>query len=103
MTTFTGDEPIELNYDEAVALLPDSDYIHTVLNPGRFLIGADWSRESILALLQRSPRREVTGPQAQSMSHGLCAYDDDGRPVFIETRQPAPAAGCDSAGNRESP
>jgi hypothetical protein len=76
-----------LTYDEAVALLPDGDSIHTFLDGGITLIGADWARPTILTLLRETDRREVTGPDAQSMGHGLAAFRADGTPVFIETRK----------------
>ena len=83
----TGDdEPVLLSFDEAVALLPDGDRIHTFLDAGGIPIGADWDRADILALLERSGRREVTGPSAQGFGHGLAATRDDGVPVFIKTR-----------------
>jgi hypothetical protein len=83
------DEIILLSYEEAVALLPDGDRIHTFLDSGIALIGADWDRADILSLLERTERREVTGPAAQSYGHGLAATREDGTPVFIKTR-PAP-------------
>jgi len=83
-----SDDDIQLlTYDEAVALLPDGDDIHTFLDGGIALIGADWDRAAILLLLENTERREVTGPAAQSMGHGLAAYRADGKPVFIETRK----------------
>jgi hypothetical protein len=82
----TGDEAILLSYDEAAALLPDGDRIHTFLDGGIGLIGADWDRADILDLLAMSERREVTGPAAQSFGHGLAAFREDGVPVFIATR-----------------
>jgi hypothetical protein len=81
-----NEEPEELTYDEAVALLPDGEEVHTVVQAGNVLIGADWSRASILELLRTSPRREVTGPAAQAMGHGLAAVRPNGLPLFIETR-----------------
>ncbi len=80
------DEIIPLSYDEAAALLPEGERIHTFLDGGLALIGADWDREDILALLRETSRREVTGPAAQSMDHGMAAFRD-GKPVFIETRK----------------
>jgi hypothetical protein len=77
---------ILLSYDEAVALLPDGDRIHTFLDAGIALIGGAWSRTRILDLLAATDRREVTGPSAQSSGHGLAAYREDGTPVFIKTR-----------------
>ena len=77
-----------LTYDEAVALLPDGEEIHTFLStPIGALVGADWERAKILELLRDTDCREVTGPSAQSMGHGLAAYRADGVPVFIETRR----------------
>ena len=78
-----------LSYDEAVALLPDGDSVHTFLDGGFVLIGADWDRTDILTLLETTSRREVTGDAAQGMGHGLAAYRADGTPVFIETRKAA--------------
>lgn len=84
----TPDKIQLLSYDEAVALLPDGDTIHTFLDGGVSLIGADWDRSAILALLRDAhPEIEVTGPAAQSMGHGMAAYRADGTPVFIETRK----------------
>jgi hypothetical protein len=83
----TGDDRIVLlSYEEAVALLPDGDRIHTFLDAGIGIIGADWDRAEILRLLERTGRREVTGPAAQSYGHGLAATREDGTPVFIKTR-----------------
>lgn len=83
----TPDDIQLLTYDEAVALLPDGDSIHTFLNSSIALVGADWARPAILTLLRETDRREVTGAAAQSMGHGLAAFRADGTPVFIETRK----------------
>lgn len=90
-----NDEIELLTYDEAVALLPGGDRVHAFLDGGLAVIGADWDRGDVLELLRTSDRREVTGPAAQSMGHGLAAFRADGVPVFIETRRAdgeAPAA-----------
>ena len=79
------DEVVLLSYDEAVALLPDGERIHTILDSGIALLGADWDRGQVLGLLRTTGRREVTGPAAQAMGHGLAAFRD-GEAVFIETR-----------------
>ena len=79
------DDVVLLSYDEAVALLPEGERIHTILDSGIALLGADWDREQVLGLLRTTDRREVTGPAAQAMGHGLAAFRD-GVPVFIETR-----------------
>lgn len=78
-----------LTYDQAVSLLPVGDSIHTFYNPGFGLIGADWSREDILDKLRKSDAIELTGEQARSFGHGMCAYNKDamrqGDILFIET------------------
>ena len=79
------DDVVLLSYDEAVALLPEGERIHTILDSGIALLGADWDRDQVLDLLRTTDRREVTGPAAQAMGHGLAAFRD-GEPVFIETR-----------------
>ena len=79
------DDVVLLSYDEAVALLPEGARIHTFLDSGTALLGADWDRDQVLGLLRTTDRREVTGPGAQAMGHGLAAFRD-GEPVFIETR-----------------
>jgi hypothetical protein len=81
-----SDKIILLSYEEAVALLPDGDRVHTFLDSGIALVGADWDRADILSLLERTERREVTGPAAQGFGHGLAAFREDGTPVFIKTR-----------------
>jgi hypothetical protein len=81
-----ADDVVLLTYDEAVALLPEGERIHTFPGGGLALIGAGWDRADVLALLESTDRREVTGPAAQSMGHGLAAYRG-GQPVFIQTRQ----------------
>lgn len=79
-----------LNYDEAVSLLPDGDDIHTFKNAPFGLIGADWSREDILNKLKEADIAiELTGEQAKSMKHGMCAYNKNAKwqseILFIET------------------
>ncbi len=80
-----SDDIVLLSYEEAVALLPDGERIHTFVNPAGMLVGADWDRADVLALLATTGRRAVTGAMAQDMGHGLAAYRD-GEPVFIATR-----------------
>ena len=78
-----------ITYEEAVSLLPDGEYVHTFYNAGVGLIGADWSKEEILDKLRKSDVIELTGNQARSMGHGMCAYNNDTKwhseILFIET------------------
>lgn len=79
-----------LTYDEAVSLLPNNEDIHTFKNAPFGLIGADWSRDDILAELKKPDIViELTGEQAKSMKHGICAYSKNAKYqseiLFIET------------------
>ena len=79
-----------LNYNEAVSLLPNKDDIHTFYNTSFGLMGADWSRAEILKKLKESDIViELTGEQARSMKHGMCAYNKNAKwqseILFIET------------------
>ncbi len=74
-----------LTYDEAVAMLPDDDRIHTFLQGGWALLGADWDRDDVLSLL-RTGKPELSGETATRMGHGLVAWRND-EPVFIATRR----------------
>ena len=77
-----------ISYKQAIHLLPDSETIHTFLNPnGGLLVGADWSREEILDKLQNSDVIEIAGERSKAMGHGMAAYDHESRGyvLFIET------------------
>lgn len=85
-------ERIHLTYDEAVAMLPEGDEIHTFISGGMMLIGADWSRESVLELL-KTGKPEKSGEMAAGMGHGLVAFRDVREngdlydPLFIKTKE----------------
>jgi hypothetical protein len=76
-----------LTYDEAVAMLPDGNSIHTFRGGGFMLLGADWSRESILKALQAAPEIRRAGDVATSMHHPI-AINCDGW-LFIEAKREA--------------
>ena len=85
----TPDDIRPLTYDEAVALLPGGDSIHTLLDGGFAFISEDWDRPRVLALLAATRRREAI-PGPRDAGHGLAAYMPvTGHHVFIETRKAA--------------
>lgn len=75
--------------EEAISLLPDGDEIHTTIQKGMMFIGADWSREDIIDKIQKSDVREITGPNARAMGHGLAIFNKDAKYqsdiLFVET------------------
>ena len=82
-------EKVFLNEEETLSLLPDGDYIHTFLNPGFGLVGADWERNELVEKIRNSNKLELAGPAARSMGHGLCVYSTDTKYhddiLFVET------------------
>ena len=75
--------------NEAIALLPEGEYIHTFIESGIALIGADWLREEVIDLIGKSDCLELTGGMARSMNHGLAIYNHDAKMqsdiLFVET------------------
>ena len=81
-----SNKPQTIDYEAAVALLPDGDDVHTFRSGAFSLVGADWKREKILALLKVADEIHVTGGMAQGMGHGMAVQDDYGW-LFIATRK----------------
>lgn len=72
-----------LSFEEAEKLLPRGESVHTYRQAGYVLLGADWGREDLLALM-RGHEIRVAGPHAQALGHGLVVHDEAGS-LFIET------------------
>jgi hypothetical protein len=87
-----SDERVFLTVDEAVAMLPDDETIHTYVTGGPCLIGADWDRSEIVSLLNNAPEKgiELAGEMATAMGHRLAVLQmhpaTNGHYVFIETK-----------------
>lgn len=85
----SDEERIILTVDEAIAMLPEEESIHTFLQGGGILLGADWSAEEVRESLRQSIRIELSGHTATSMGHGLVFWrgpKDKGEWVFVETK-----------------
>lgn len=77
-----------LTIEEATALLPDGETIHTFYSTGMCLVGGDWDRADILQKLVEVDKIELAGDFARSMGHGLAVYKDGAKLIdvlFIET------------------
>lgn len=92
MSKESDSDRVFLSYEEAVAMLPDKKDIHTFVQGGMALIGADWSRKNTLELL-KTGHPELAGDGATSMGHGMVAFrkvdienDNKSDPIFIETK-----------------
>ena len=80
-----NDEKAPLTPEEAVAMLPDDEYVHTFRSGPGLLVGADIKRERLVELIHQHGA-ELAGPGATSMGHGLALTDGSG-PLFIKTRE----------------
>jgi len=82
----TADERVFLTAEQAIAMLPEGERVHTFRNPaGGMMLGADWPRDKIEQAIRQTEHRELTGKVATSMGHGL-VIDNDG-PLFIATKR----------------
>ena len=81
----SDNDRVPLTADEAIAMLPDGDDIHTFRNPaGGVLMGCNWQREKLIDAIRSTDSRELAGEQATTMHHGLC-INYHGCALFIET------------------
>ena len=75
------DNRIFLTPEQAIELLPEDDDIHTYISDGRVLIGLYWIRGNLIKKIREADYREVSGPHARAMNHGICIYDKSA--IFI--------------------
>lgn len=75
--------------EQAQALLPDRETVHTFCNMPFGLLGTDWSKEEVIEKLNKSDKIEIAGECARNMDHGLAVYNDDVKLqsdiLFVET------------------
>jgi hypothetical protein len=86
----SDDDRVFLTAEQAIAMLPKTEFVHTFTNPGGMLVGADWKRDEIIDALNKAIPSgiELSGATATSMGHGLCFWEGPenyGHYVFIET------------------
>ena len=79
-----SDDQVFLTCEQAVSLLPDGEDVHVFLNPNGMLVGADWSRQSVLDMLKVG-ESQLGGDMCLSMGHGLVCKNE-GRLHFVATR-----------------
>ena len=74
---------------EAIRLLPEGEEVHTLIENGIAMIGADWTQDDIIEKLRTADHIEITGPHARGMKHGIAAWDDTAKYasdiLYIET------------------
>jgi len=83
-----SDEKVYLTVDEALAMLPEGDHIHTFRGGVGMMIGADWDRADVVTAIRETQRRELSGAVASAMGHRLCIAAG-GALLFIATDKSA--------------
>lgn len=82
----TDDGRVFLTNEQAIAMLPDGDYIHTFRQTvSGVILGVNRERGEILAAIAKF-KPELSGDVAASIGHGLVIEDGRGF-IFIETRR----------------
>lgn len=74
-----------IEYEKAIAMLPDGKDIHTFRSPYGMLMGADFDRQKLLKKM-KNHKIELSGKMATNMNHGIVLIDKTG-PLFIETKR----------------
>ena len=86
-----GDERVLLTPEQAIAMLPEGDLVHTFRNPGGMMPGADWSRAAIEEEIRKAERRELAGGMAKATGHELVLFPKGAKYqrdlLFIATRR----------------
>lgn len=85
----SDEQKVLLTPAEAIALLAEGEEVHAFVNPqASVLLGADWSREDAVAYINAADSRELAGPAATRMKHGLAVHGNRGL-VFFATKPTA--------------
>ena len=75
-----------LTDDEAIAMLDVQDgCVHTFVDPGGVLLGADWDEGQAIKEIKQADTCELAGETATSMKHGLAVMTGS-RCVFFATK-----------------
>lgn len=92
--------------DEAIALLPEKEYIHTFYNTPPMLCGADWDKQEVIDKLKTADKIELAGEMARNMNHGLAVYNNNTKMqseiLFVET-EPAKLNAFDNPADATKP
>lgn len=77
------EERVKLTVEQLESILPDKDDVHTFMQGGFALIGADWSKDEVLKEAAEFSA-ELSGETATAMGHGAVIMSGRGA-VFVET------------------
>jgi hypothetical protein len=95
-----------ISAEEAIAMLPDHEYIHTFVqagSPGQCtLIGTEWKKAEVIKAIKEGSV-ELAGPMASEMKHGLVVMRSGCTALFVETGASADEVLDALAGENEEP
>ena len=77
------DDRTFLSPEEAEAMLPEGERIHTFRSNPIALIGCDWDRSKIIKAFKKY-KPELSGEQTTAMGHAIVFFDEHG-PLFVAT------------------
>jgi hypothetical protein len=83
-----SDERVYLTVEQALAMLPEGERVHTFRGGGAMMIGCDWDRADIEMAIRETDHRELSGQVATAMKHGLC-IKEGGTALFVATKEGA--------------
>jgi hypothetical protein len=84
---WSDEDRILYTFDEAMAMLPDGDFVNVKVNnaPG-LIVGADWTKDALREALAKAYLIEESGSTAARMGFGLYFLAEGGNRYFVETR-----------------
>lgn len=75
-----------LTFEQALSLIPSSEFIHCFTNPAGMILGASWARHLLIREMKKAGPRELelAGETAMRLGHGI-AFHDKRTTLFVET------------------
>jgi hypothetical protein len=81
---------VKLTAEELDAMMPEGEYVHTLMGGGFAVVGCDRKRSELLEYAAKG-QAELAGATAKSMGHGAAVSTEDGF-VFVATIEKEEAA-----------
>lgn len=79
-----SDDKVILTPDEAIALLPEGEYVHNFANPGvGMLVGCDYERDNAIKHIRSAYQIELAGEQCMRLKHPLAVWDSKTHVTFF--------------------
>lgn len=78
------DIQIILTPEQAEALLPEGDTMHSMSGGGFVIVGCNHSRENTIKAFRSALQIEIGGPACKSMKHPIVVWDRNDHCVFYQ-------------------